>query len=91
MNKHTDSLCFSCKHFSQTGPLHFTKSGKCVWVLTAPALPAWLNDYLNMTDDIYGPKSDCGVGAYSTEHCDAYEKADETVVSKRKSETWYEA
>jgi hypothetical protein len=83
------SKCFTCKHFKQTAQLDFTVSGVCDWQSPVP-LPKWLDDYVTSGDRYYGPKREVGKFAYTVWDCAAHGSADEAVIAKRQTETWYE-
>ena len=84
------SVCFTCKYFKQTAQLDFTVSGYCDWKSYAP-LPKWLDNYVTSSDTFYGPKREVGkaYSGHEVKSCGAYEEADDLVVRKRQSETWY--
>jgi hypothetical protein len=82
------SKCFNCKHFKQTAPLDFLKSGYCNWTSPVP-LPKWLDNYVTSGDHYYGPNREVGKGAHTVWACAAIEAADEAVITKRYSEDWH--
>lgn len=50
----TTSQCFGCHYFKQYHPLTFQKPGECKW--DPGPQPAWLQDWLDLNDNYYGPK-----------------------------------
>jgi hypothetical protein len=85
----TESICFSCVHFKQTGPLKFTISGHCGWTSPMP-IPQWLQPYVDSRDSYYGPKKEVGKGPYEVANCAAFERAEQSTIDRRKTEDWYD-
>ena len=85
----TESICFSCVHFKQTGPLEFSVSGYCGWTSPMP-IPQWLTYYVDSLDSYYGPKKEVGKGPYEVANCAAFERAEQSTIDKRKTEDWYD-
>jgi hypothetical protein len=85
----TESICFSCVHFKQTGPLKFSVSGYCGWTSPMP-IPQWLTYYVDSRDSYYGPKKEVGKGPYEVANCAAFERAEQSTIDRRKTEDWYD-